>query len=658
VGFQGQRGLGPVGGTSNLWDRVLFWGALRDAMGHLARDRPHHAQDGPDHEGDTQAMKDTGLRWIHVLTVIFALMGAALQAQERFWVQIEAQPTRIEAEERLRDYAARLSDVTGFSLSGGWYAIALGPYDAATAQARLESLRRDNRIPRDSYVARSTLYAQQIWPTDGLDLLRSAPPLALQTPPSEPSPDPLRNQSADQNAEQNGDRATPVPDETPRQARASEAALDRPAREALQIALRWAGYYDAAIDGAFGTGTRAAMSAWQADNGFAPTGVLTTGQRAALLGQYNAVLEGVGLERRRDTTTGIEMRLPLGLVAFEAYAAPFARYRAINGSGVQVVQISREGDRAALAGMFDLLQTLEIVPPDGPRSLRRDGFSITGTDANIVSQTEVVLEAGAIKGYILVWPRGDAARRSRVLQEMAESFEVFGGVLPPETGSDLTPAIDLVAGLQIRQPLRGRSGVYVSNQGAVLTAAEAVEGCGRITLGEQVSAQLVARAPGLDVALLTPETALSPPAVAQIARRAAALRSEVAVAGFSFERALGAPTLTFGTVADTSGLRGETNVSRLALTVLPGDFGGPVFDMTGAMTGVLRPYGLEGRQLPEDVAFATDVQPVAAWLASLGYAPRPADATSQETAQASPRVSPETLTRQARAMTVLVQCWE
>jgi peptidoglycan hydrolase-like protein with peptidoglycan-binding domain len=81
-----------------------------------------------------------------------------------------------------------------------------------------------------------------------------------------------------------------VVDETLAEARASEAALDRGEREMLQIALKWAGFYNSSIDGAFGRGTRASMSAWQDANGYTNTGVLTTLQRADLLAQYNAVL--------------------------------------------------------------------------------------------------------------------------------------------------------------------------------------------------------------------------------------------------------------------------------------------------------------------------------------------------------------------------------
>ena len=129
------------------------------------------------------------------------------------------------------------------------------------------------------------------------------------------------------------------------------------------------------------------------------------------------------------------------------------------------------------------------------------------------------------------------------------------------------------------------------------------------------------------------------------------LRSDVAVAGFSYEGALGAPTLTFGTLSDSSGLAGEPEVQRLAMLVEPGDTGGPVLDAGGSVLGVLLPRMTEtGRQLPEDVQFAAKAEAIATSLDAAGVS------VSRNTAgEALPS---ETLTTLAGDMTVLVSCWE
>ena len=57
------------------------------------------------------------------------------------------------------------------------------------------------------------------------------------------------------------------------------------------------------------------MAAWQEANNYEVTGILTTLQRAALLDQYNSILDGLGLEVVHDETAGIEIEMPTAEVA-------------------------------------------------------------------------------------------------------------------------------------------------------------------------------------------------------------------------------------------------------------------------------------------------------------------------------------------------------
>jgi peptidoglycan hydrolase-like protein with peptidoglycan-binding domain len=72
-----------------------------------------------------------------------------------------------------------------------------------------------------------------------------------------------------------------VLEETPQErARRLEAELDltRNQRRDIQRDLKHLGYYDRAIDGIFGRGTRSAIARWQDDNDFDATGYLTANQ--------------------------------------------------------------------------------------------------------------------------------------------------------------------------------------------------------------------------------------------------------------------------------------------------------------------------------------------------------------------------------------------
>lgn len=566
---------------------------------------------------------------------VSALAQAGGEGARALWVQIEAQPTLAEAEASARRYARDIPDVNGFSVGRGWYGIALGPYTEQEAERVLDVYRREGVIARDSYIAPSSDYGRRFWPAGAEPILPEAPqvtePELPQVAEREPEPEPIVY-------------------ETLREARFSESRLTRDERADLQIALQWAGFYQGRIDAAFGPGTRGAMAGWQRQNGLEPTGVLTTRQRAALLRQYNAVLEDLGIETVRDARAGIEIDLPLGVLAFDRHEAPFAHYLPTGDLPAQVLLISQPGDRTTMTALYDIMQTLEIVPQSGQRSLGSGGFTLTGEGDETISHTRVWLRGREIKGFTLVWPLGDEARRTRLLAVMEDSFIPLPGTLDAIAAPASGQRIDLIAGLDVRRPERVRSGFFVDARGAVLTTAEAVMGCGRITLDETVEVDIAHIDEARNVAVLRPREPLAPTDVARFGEDSPAMLSRVAVAGYSYEGLLGAPTITFGQLAALGGLDGEPHLKRLALSARAGDTGGPVLDGGGAIVGMLVPYTADGRKLPEGVSFAVTGDTLRKALEAGGVSPRLADAEAD--------LSGEALTDRAAAMTVLVGCWE
>jgi peptidoglycan hydrolase-like protein with peptidoglycan-binding domain len=417
----------------------------------------------------------------------------------------------------------------------------------------------------------------------------------------------------------------------------------------LQVWLKWAGYYDSAIDGAFGRGTRGSMAAWQENNGYDATGVLTTRQRAALKKQYNAVLEGLELQQITDQTVGITMLVPTGVVAFDRYEAPFAHFNPTGDIDARLILISQEGDQTTMNGLYDILQTLAIVPEDGPRERRRDGFMIIGESARFVSHTEVTLANGLIKGFTLVWPAGDEERRTRLLGEMQKSFErIDGTVLPAAMGTDSGQSIDLLSGLEIRKPLFSRSGFYVNGRGFAITSSAGLEQCGRITLDREAKAEIVVSANGVSV--LKPMEDIAPIGFARFSTVTPRLQTDVASAGYPYEGRLPNPSLNFGRLEELQDLSGQSGMARLSLGSLPGDAGGPVMDPMGAVIGMVTLTDLGGRQLPDGVTFAVDGPVLVDTLGQAGL--------SAVAAEPGSVLAPEDITRIGMNMTVLVSCWE
>ncbi|MEP1586970.1 MAG: serine protease [Tateyamaria sp.] len=579
--------------------------------------------------------------------LVMSVAGGSAQ-QDVVWVQVEAQPNLATATQRAQDFAANLPDVNGFSLGAGWYGIALGPYTRQDAEQVLRVYRNEGVIPRDSYIALGSSFRQQFWPVGANVLDRGvvdAPLTGAQTDATEDAPEVATAEAAAPEV------ATPTPppaDETPAEAQRSERQLTRAERENLQVMLKWAGVYTSTIDGAFGRGTRNAMAAWQEQKGFDVTGILTTAQRAALLSDYNAVLTDLGLTLIRDETAGIEMMLPGDIVSFEKYEYPFAHYSSTGDVPASILLISQAGDQSTLFGLYDIMQTLDIVPLDGPRERKDTSFVLIGEDATRISESRVSLENGQIKGFTLIWPAGDEERRRRLIAEMERSLVRLEAVLPPSATTE-EHAIDLVSGLEIRAPRLSRSGFFVDRRGTVITTSQAVENCTRITLDTEAEAEIILNDAASGVALLKPTTALAPLAVARFSDVAPRLQSELAVSGYSYEGVLGAPSMTFGTLSDVRGLAGEANMVRLEMGTLPGDAGGPVLDTGGGVLAMLLPDPQSGRALPEGVRFALDRVALQDVLAQAGLAAASTDSSAP--------IDPIDLTGEATGMTVLVSCW-
>jgi peptidoglycan hydrolase-like protein with peptidoglycan-binding domain len=589
------------------------------------------------------------IRFFAVLATILSLCwGQTSTAQtsgDKVWVQIEAQPDAPGATDRARAYAAIFPDVAGYQLNTNWYGIVLGPYSPAEGAGRLNTLLRENMIPADSYIVDGTAFRTQFWPTAGArqvapvtDVPVIGEPQATQEPVVAP---------------EIVDIAPVIIEETKQDARRAEAELLPEDRQLLQTALQWYGFYNSVIDGDFGPGTRNSMAKWQAAKGFEETGVLTTKQRASLVADYQSEVATFGFAPVDEAQSGIGITLPLNLVEFDHYEPPFVHFREKAGSDVQIILISQPGDQAAFYGLYDVLQTLTVVPVTGERSRGERSFSIVGTSPTVQNTTYAELKSGLIKGYMLITKPGNPDRDARILAAMQSSFaSTSDRALDPGMVAMGDAAREgLLSGLSVRKPAFSRSGVFIDATGTVLTTIEAVANCERITLERDKDATLRLTDSDLGIAVLTPVLPMAPPAVAAFQASSDRLGSEVAVSGYSYEDRLSAPVLTFGTLQDSKGLNGEPLVKRLGLSALPGDAGGPVLDGSGELLGLLQPRSTDKtRILPDDVAYATSAAPILARLARDGIA--------VQTAIPQGALAPEDLARLARDMTVLVSCWK
>lgn len=562
--------------------------------------------------------------------VLLCSMGA-VHAQETAWIQLEAHPDLATSEAAVRQYAQSQNNIAGFRLGPKWYVLALGPYDPAEAAGRMSALKSSGAIPRDAYITDGTNHGQQFWPIGAAQL----------------GVDPTAPEQAGEPALLAETQTITVPqsDETPDEARQTEGLLSRDERALLQTAMAWYGFYEAKIDGSFGKGTRQSMADWQTALGFEATGILTSFQRATLVGNYQADQAEFGFQTVTDPEAGIEIALPLAMVSFDRYDPPFVHFAEVNGSQLRLVLISEPGDQAALAALYDILQTLEVVPSGGERILEEGSFSINAANDQIAAYAFATTSKGSVKGYLATWDTAISAKMARVLPALQASFRPAGDkYLDPS----LVPLEDaartgLLAGMQVKRPTRTGSGIFVDKDGSVLTNAETVASCGKITLDNSTEANIIAN--DLGVALLKPTAALQPTAFAPIATETPRQGQAVVAAGYSPFVTLPSAALSRGTVAGATGLDGAPSYITLALTL--DDIGGPVLDETGALLGMMA-ASPQDQTLPAGVSLALSSGVLAQILAANGV--------SSPTVQ-TVALTTDALNAVAMGMTTQIACW-
>ena len=547
------------------------------------------------------------------IAMFMALIASASVAQDMRWIQIEAQPSLLEAETRARIYAQEFPDTQAHSIGSGWYAITLGPLPEDQADLRMSQLRARAAIPRGSFLATGANYRQRIYPI--------GPTPTAVTPAQTAKADVVQEEAAQVSVSETVESAAPEPsitvhDETLSEARASEGLLSSEEKMDLQRYLQWAGYYNSTIDASIGRGTRRAMAAWQTDNGYEDTGVLTTAQRQRLRAQYFAIFDGLGLETHRDLEAGISIDLPKEVVAFDAYAAPLAHFKSQETSSpAHVFLISAAGNRGDLAAIYGVLPTLSIVPMNIEKSLNKDRFVITGAGTTTRTFITASHASGEIKGFGLIWPNQNEEQFDRLVVHMRKSFDTFSGTLDPSLSVAINDP-ETEFGVVIRKPAFVKSAVFVSDQGHAITDTSDLEQCSALTIGGTYDAEIIARSE-TGAGLLSPKSDFNPISYAKLGN-AVRKGDKTFLLSYPYGGRLGLASVTQATVAETSDLSGNTEKFRLDFLAEPGDFGGAILDQSGNLTGILVSQDDTGRVLPKNVNFAAASDALASMMQSAG----------------------------------------
>ena len=228
------------------------------------------------------------------------------------------------------------------------------------------------------------------------------------------------------------------------------------------------------------------------------------------------------------------------------------------------------------------------------------------------------------------------------------------GALQPKPKSTPAPSAD--AKKDAPSTMAG-TGFVVSRQGHVLTNHHVVEGCTTIratTEGHKKELTVVGTDPGNDLALL--KLPSPSPNIARF-REGQNIRpgDSVVVVGFPLHGLLASEAnVTTGTVSALAGIRNDTRFLQITAPVQPGNSGGPLFDQSSQIVGVVvsklnaLTIAKATGDIPQNINFAINGAVVKSFLDS--------QSVEYETGASTKKLESAEIGAAAKKFTFLVEC--
>jgi hypothetical protein len=385
--------------------------------------------------------------------------------------------------------------------------------------------------------------------------------------------------------------------------KAAFLALPEATRKALQEALVWLGLYVGVNDGDFGKHTRDAILAFQASVKAPADGTLSPPLLKALLAAAQSAREATGFQVVSDLKTGSRIGAPLKLLG----AVPDARLdfasNADDDLGALYARLSASTPARKIA--------YKAIKPDA-------FFVVSGQDGPIKFYTRFDKSPNAsapIRGFTFAYPASQAAYLDRIAIAIANSFKPFpeAATAPGAAMNGTAPSPGASPPLPPSVPQPAATALVVA-PGKALTALKA-DDCPHPTVaGKPVRIERADTATGL--AMLAGDFTSNGGAP-----RLGAPRDDLVVLGFDGSRL----------AASSASFAGGDKRPVATAAVNKGASGGPVFDRSGALVGLVAPITGEPKRVgsvalasphpliaPEAVrAFLGDSEPASEEAASL-----------------------------------------
>ena len=211
------------------------------------------------------------------------------------------------------------------------------------------------------------------------------------------------------------------------------------------------------------------------------------------------------------------------------------------------------------------------------------------------------------------------------------------------------------------KPVKSKSGTgfVVSANGHIVTNNHVIDGCsdlkGNLTGEAAMVLRVVSSDANNDLALLQAPSTATFKEFARIRDRSIRSGDSVVAIGFPFHGLLTSDfTVTTGIVSSLSGMRNDSRFLQISAPVQPGNSGGPLFDTTGQIVGVvtgkldgLRIAAATGN-IPENINFAIKTGALRDFLDN--------SVVPYQTAEPKGELKTTDIAGNARAYTMLISC--
>jgi peptidoglycan hydrolase-like protein with peptidoglycan-binding domain len=269
---------------------------------------------------------------------------------------------------------------------------------------------------------------------------------------------------------------------------ATANAMAQAERQAIQSDLAWLGHYNGAINGEVSERMVAAIKAFQKDRGAKQTGVLNPQERGVLADAAKKRQDNVGWKIVFDAGTGVRLGLPTKLVPQQSSDANGARWSSTTGT-IQIQMARRKEAGPTTAKLAEQ----EKKEPGG----RKIEYSVVKPDFFVLSGMQ-----GLKKFYLRGQIKGDEVRTLTILYDQATEGTMESVVVAMSSAFTPFPSGAQAMGPPPRKGVEYGTGIVVSEDGAIVTDRQLVDGCLAIVIAGYGNADRSAEDKQRDLALL------------------------------------------------------------------------------------------------------------------------------------------------------------